>query len=428
MTGDRTDGPTVRRNLPSGFESLAHLFSPEDPCVGTLVIDAGDEWALPSPPDAGVEVILWGRLPRNERPTLDTLAFATRREAALLSLRLRRSAGFRVAELYRLPPVSRPGAVKRVIRSAALGGVLAELDRGAGQTRVIDAVATAAGATTLLSGVRPSGDGSALARIGLADGSRAELRVSRVGHPKDPERGRAALLAMQRAQVPLVPRPIRSGTTAGAAWATETSLTGAHVESLSARLLEEVTAFLARLPAGTSEASAVDDQVAMVADAFPGHAEALRAAAAAAGRWGQALPPVLVHGDLWVNNIFVADGRLSGIFDWDTWHPAGLPGIDLLNLIAAEARMVRRHDFGPLLVDEVWRWPKVVDALRPYFATRAVAFPDRAGLAAIGVAWWASRLAGSLHRASRPVEDPAWIRRNVDEVLDKIERLERDLG
>lgn len=423
-----TEAPSPRRVLPPSFESLAFLFSPEDQALATLVVEAGDAWSLPSPAHGSVDVLLWGQLPRNERPSLDSVAFASRRESALLSLRLRPPAGLRLAELHRLPPVSRAGIVRNLIRSAALGGVLVELVRGARPIRVIDAVATAAGAVSLLTGIRPSGDGSALARIELAHGTPAELRVSRLGHPKDPERGRAALLALQAADVSLVPRPIASGTTAGAGWATETVVAGDHVGTLTPDLLEQITAFLAGLPSGVADRYAVDDQLGAVAEVFPAHADALRATAEAVARWGDPLPPVLVHGDFWLNNLFVQDGRLSGVFDWDTWHPAGLPGTDLLNLVAAETRAVRRHDFGPLVVDEVWRSPDVVDALRPYFAARAIPFPDRAGLAAIGVAWWASRLAGSLYRASRPIEDPAWQRRNVDDVLDAIRRLEGDLG
>jgi hypothetical protein len=116
------------------------------------------------------------------------------------------------------------------------------------------------------------------------------------------------------------------------------------------------------------------------------------------------------------------------VFDWDTWHPAGVPGSDLLNLLAAEERTRSRRDFGPLLIREYWRSPEVLDAYAPYMAGRGLAMPDAAGLAAIGVAWWASRLEASLDRGGRPTDDPDWVARNLVEPLDRLERLERELG
>ena len=423
-----TTEPRLRSRLPPVFESLASLYGPADPAFRTLIVEAGDQWALPPSPAQEVDVLLWGRLGRNVRPSMDALPFAARRELAILRVRARPPAGLRLAELHRLPLVPRPGRIRRAIRAATLGGVLAELVRGDRPQRVIDAVALEAGAPSIGRGLRPSGDGSALGRLVLEDGTLAELRVSRVGHIKDPARGRDALLALAAGDVPLVPRPLRGGTTAGTAWATESVLTGEHVHALTRDLLDQIIRFLATLPAGPPGKRAVDDQLAEVAGIFPEHAAALRSVAATGERWGAALPPVLIHGDMWLNNVFVTDGRLTGVFDWDTWHPAGLPGTDLLNLLAAEARTQRGRDIGPLFVDGYWRSAEVLDALRPYFVARGLPFPDTAGLAAIAVGWWASRIAGSLHRARRLVDDPAWTRTNITDVLARFEELEPELG
>ena len=289
-------------------------------------------------------------------------------------------------------------------------------------------MAVAAGAPSIGRGLRPSGDGSALGRLVLDDGTLAELRVSRIGHTKDPARGHAALQALAAADVHLVPKPLRGGTTAGAVWSTESVITGEHVHTLTPDLLSRITTFVAGLPEGPTEPRAVDDQLAEAATIFPEHAAALRGVADATRRWGASLPSVLVHGDMWLNNVFVTDGRLSGVFDWDTWHPAGLVGTDLLNLLAAEARTQQRRDFGPLLIDDYWRSPDVVEALRSYFHARGLPFPDQAGLAAIALGWWSSRLYGALHRATRLIDDPAWTARNLDAALAKVERLERELG
>ena len=423
-----TEQPTPRSRVPPVFESLAYLYGPAEPSHPAVVVEASERWDLPRDPGPGVDVVLWGRHARNVRPSVSGIPFAVRRESSLTRLRARPPRGLHLAELHRLAPVSRPGRLRRPIRTALLSGALAELVRGDRPTRVIDAVAVAAGAPSISRGLRPSGDGSALARLDLDATTQAELRVARVGHTKDPARGRAALLALAAADVPLVPRPLGGGITAGAAWSTESVMSGQHVDALTPALLDQVIRFLAGLPSGPADRRAVDDQLAEVADVFPEHAVALRQVAALAARWGTSTSPVLVHGDMWLNNVFITDGRLSAVFDWDTWHPAGLPGTDLLNLLAADARTRQRHDVGELLVGDYWRSPEVVDALRVYTDARGIPFPDGAGLAAIAIGWWASRIAGSLHRAHRSIDDPRWVQRNVSEPLRRLEQLERDLG
>ena len=97
-------------------------------------------------------------------------------------------------------------------------------------------------------------------------------------------------------------------------------------------------------------------------------------------------------------------------------------------MLAAEARTRERRDIGPLLVEDYWRSQEVVDALTTYFRSRTWPFPDAAGLAAIATGWWASRMAGSLHRAFRQIDDPAWVQRNLVDALPRFEQLARELG
>jgi hypothetical protein len=428
-----TDDSGLRSRVPPEFESLAYLYQPADPAIESTIIEADERWLPPDPTGARADVVLWGRLARNERPSAGLVPIAIRREIAIARLRTRPPGGLHVADLHRLPPVRRPGLVRGPIRAATLGGVLVELVRRGGiggdrPTRVIDAVVTAAGSDPRGLRLRPSGDGSALARITLGDGTEAELRVAKAGHTKDPARGHAGLQALESARVPMVPRPLGSGMTAGAAWSAESVMTGGHVVALTPDLIEQVTSFLAGLPVGTGTRRAIDDHLDDVATFFPEHAASLSRVAAAAARWGAGLRPVLIHGDLWLNNLFTVDGRLTGVFDWDTWHPSGMPGIDLLTLLAADARTRERRDIGPLLVEDYWRSQEVLDALASYFQARGWAFPDAVGLAAIATGWWASRIAGSLHRALRQIDDPAWVQRNLVDVLPRFEQLDRELG
>lgn len=427
-----------RSRVPPAFPSLAYLYQPADPSIATSVVEADAHWTHPTDPGTRIDVLIWGRLARNARPGAADVADGVRRELAVRGLSANPPVGFRLAELHRLPPVRRPGRWRRPIRTFTLGGALAELVRssslgGARPNRVIDAVVMAAGSDPTGVRLRAAGDGSALARLEVDDVP-AELRVARAGHTKDPAKGHAALVALEAAGVEGVPRPLGGDITAGAAWSTETVVHGRHVQDLTPALLEQITAFTATLPTAAESGTvapgrrAIDDQLAAVADFFPEYAAALSEVAAAAARWGASLEPVLVHGDLWLNNVFTEDDRLTAVFDWDTWHPAGLPGTDILNLIAAEARTRERRDFGPLLATDYWREPEVVDALGAYFLARGWRAPDAAGLAAIATGWWASRIAGALNRATRQIDDPAWTRRNIADALPRFERLAKELG
>jgi phosphotransferase family enzyme len=425
--------PLRRSRVPPPFPALAYLYRPADPSIETAIVEADDRWSLPERPASEVDVLLWGRLPLNRRPSARSIGYASARELAIRRLRARPPSGFRIVDLHRLPPVRRPGAVRRHVRTVSLGGVFAELLRsdvfdGERPTRVIDAVVEAAGSTRLQPRVRPSGDGSALVRLTLADGVRAELRVAKAGHPKDLARGYAALRALADAGVDLVPRPLGLGKTAGAAWSTETVVPGRHVLALTTALLDDVISFLATMPAGAPHCSAIEDHLTEVIDFFPEHAAALRDVIAASRRWCAGLRPILIHGDLWLNNIFTVDGRLSAVFDWDTWHPAGLPGTDLLTLLAADARSRGHGDVGDLLSSDFWRRPEVADAFGAYFRARGEPVPDAAGQVAIATGWWASRMAGALHRGLRFIDDPAWVRRNMDDALPRFEQLAEELG
>ena len=59
---------------------------------------------------------------------------------------------------------------------------------------------------------------------------------------------------------------------------------------------------------------------------------------------------------------------------------------------------------------------------------RGEPMPDAAGQAAIATGWWASRMAGALHRGLRFIDDPVWVRRNMDDALPRFERLDQELG
>ena len=397
---------------PPIFASLAGLLRPVDPAVRWAVVEVAPDWSAAAPP-ADVDVLAWGRMQARGRPTPATLIQATRREVALARLRTRPPAGLHVVEIHRLPPVRRPGRVRQAIRRATMSGAIVELVRSDRPERRIDHVTAAAGATTPLR-LRPSGDGSALARLAVDAAGPVELRVAIVGHARDPLHGRAGLQALEAASIPRVPRPVAGGETAGVRWSTETALDGGHPRTLDATLTADTVALLAALPAGAPGPTSLRERLDRLATIFPRHADVLAATRAAAEAWTAHVTTVLEHGDVWLNNLLVTDGRLAGLIDWDTWHPAGLAGADVLSLIAQDARSGPERDLGDLFVARFWEEPSTRDVVDAYCRARGLAIPDGAARAAMAIGWWATATVLMTERAFRPAADPAWVARNVD--------------
>ena len=402
------------------FDYLASLFRPLGEGHVVRVVRLGDDWSIPRSGDLSGDVVIVGRMPVRGRPAPSTVVNGVRREVALVRLRLRPPAGLRVASVERLAPVHRPGRLRRLIRAATMGGLLIELAERPVRPRVIDAISAAAGGR-VTARLRPSGDGSAVSILELADGDRAVLRVVPDGHPDDVRHSRAALLALEAADVPAVPRPLAEGAIAGATWTTETFIKGGHIPRLTRGVLDDVVDVVARYPPGSAEDDALAAHFATVQRMRPGDAPILERIHDAARRWAGPAR-VLQHGDLWLHNVLVADGRLAGIIDWEVWHPNGLPGLDLLSLLAAEERSVNGRDTGDLLVDGYWHGDAVRAALERYFASRGEPPPDADRLAGIAIGWWASRIAFADGRIDQPARDPVWARRNIEAPIASIVR------
>ena len=413
--------------MPPVFRSLAALYEPSDPSVPRQVVELARDWAIPDGIDPTAEVVLLGRMPARGRPGVATTVHAVRRERAIRDLRRRRPGDRTIAAIHRLRPVERPGRVRRAIRFAWMHGALVELTRGDRPERVLDSVVRAAGSVGAEPRIRPSGDGSALARLVTRDGMSVELRVARTGHTKDPFRGHAALVALAESGVPQVPRPVGSGMTPAARWSTETVVPGRLVDRLPGTVIDDVVALCARFPGSAMPDRATREHLALVARTFPSERQRLQDAADAVSRWSTGQGSVLLHGDLWRGNILVADGRLAGLIDWDTWHPAGLPGVDVLGLAMTEARARTGLQLGELFSRDHWRSDSVLELLGRALGLRGTRTPDAAGVAAIAVAWWAGHVGSSIHRGRRPAADAGWVAHNLQGPLDRIERLVREL-
>jgi Phosphotransferase enzyme family len=259
--------------------------------------------------------------------------------------------------------------------------------------------------------LRPSRDGSALARLGGADGVPFELRVASIGGRKDPGRNADALTTLEHARVALVPRLYGRGEIAGASWTSESVLEGTITRHLTRAIVADVVSLCLQLPRG-DHATSLRDRMVRLRDRYP--------------RWGPVAiqlaeqatptaPAVVQHGDLWSGNLLASGGRLSGVVDWDTWHPAGLPGVDLLHLFSMQQRERTGKDIGGLWLSGVWRSPEFLAATSDYW--RAIGIrPGPDLLEAIGLDWWA----GQVFKRQTFAEDPSWVERNIDAVLDAV--------
>jgi aminoglycoside phosphotransferase (APT) family kinase protein len=122
------------------------------------------------------------------------------------------------------------------------------------------------------------------------------------------------------------------------------------------------------------------------------------------------------HGDLWSGNLLVADGRLTGVVDWDAWHPSAVPGTDLLHLIATEEVLRTRSCLGDVWRQQPWESPAFALAARDYWQALGVR-PSRQVLEAVGAAWWAGQVAHSIVMDAHLTHDGDWTERNVHAVL-----------
>jgi aminoglycoside phosphotransferase (APT) family kinase protein len=128
------------------------------------------------------------------------------------------------------------------------------------------------------------------------------------------------------------------------------------------------------------------------------------------------LPSVLRHGDLWRGNLLVDHERLIGVVDWDTWHPDGVPGTDLLHLVAFARALATRRSLAEVLSQRPWEDELFAVATRRYW-TEMGFHPSRDILEAIAVASWAGHTVANLDRYPESVSDDVWLGQHVKPLL-----------
>ncbi len=385
------------------IERIAFLLGPSDGS-GTFVA-AGDAWRLPGR-DAS-RAMVWGR---SALPSGSSRSFAARRalarERALAAARRGRA-----GRVHRIPPQALSGSRSRnALRGLLLGGAVVELPASDAVPRVLDAAAASAGVDITDGMLHLSSSGSILARVRARDGA-AMLRVGVSGAPGDPSRGAAALAHLSPISLP-VPRLLATGQVAGASWTLETALPGRRPPATSGEVARDVAALCAALPPGNGPPAAPRRDLEVLVTLLPDRADVLREIAHSLRGALRGLPSVLRHGDLWIGNLLVDAGRLSGVVDWDAWDPGAVPGADLLHLHATSRRIAERCELGEVWMGRPWRDAAYRSLLDPTVAS----IPEDV----LAIAWWAGEVRGTVSRHPARAVDERWLAVNVDAVLREL--------
>jgi hypothetical protein len=402
------------------FEDLAFLFLPAGADRTAKVIETDHRWR-PLPTRAEDEdVVLWGRGAIRSGTGLATSArSAIARERVLRSIHHGTFHDL-IVRVHRLPPPRLTGArVRERLRVALLGGALVELWSGPPSRRVIDVVAEEAGANQPVVHFRPGSGGSAIVRLRAADGGRFVLRVARKGTPGDPSRAADALATLGPLGLGPVPRPIDRGETAGGSWSSESLLSGRRPRHISTNVAAEIARLCSVLPRSDEPATAHQEDLLSVAGRFPQWEKQLNGAGEELRDLARAVPSVARHGDLWAGNILVRRDHVSGVVDWDAWHPAAFPGVDLVHLVAMDEADRRHRGLGRAWLGRPWLSDRFRSLASEYWASLRLV-PNSRFLEMLGVAWWANQVAASLRRLPHLAHDDRWVSSNVDLVMESL--------
>jgi Ser/Thr protein kinase RdoA (MazF antagonist) len=243
--------------------------------------------------------------------------------------------------------------------------------------------------------------------------------LAEIGAPGDPARTGETLEMLAGLRVDLAPRPLGRGTVASASWTIETLLPGRRPSRLTPELIREVAAALARFPRAEGPPQALEADLHGIVGGVPSRAERTgRLAESIAGELaaGPSVPSVLRHGDLWAGNLLVADGGLSGIIDWDAADRAGVPGSDLVQLVATELRGRQRRSLGAAFLARPWHSTEFRVAAAEYWPVIGIE-PSPRLIELAGLAWWAAEVNGTVSRLPHRATDERWLASNVDPVL-----------
>jgi hypothetical protein len=397
------------------------LLLPEGDHNAEGIVESDEHWSIDWSAISGGPAIVWGREP--VAPSAGVAALirnAARRERALTKLRRHAPGSLAVRAVHRWQPTVFELSRRSALRAAAAAGVLVELAGDAAPARLLDAAATAAGAHGPVRSVHPGTGGSLLARITTREGRPLILRVGEPGGPGDPLPGAAALERLAPHNLAAVPLPVGHGRVGHVAWSAESALPGKRPRRAVPDFGSQAAQFCLNLPRSLESPAAFREDIEAIGSHLPELSGPVSRVGAAQGAAVASLPSVMRHGDLWAGNLLVERNRLTGVVDWDGWHPAGVPGTDLLHLLAMQDAVATRRSLGEVWLERPWEWDTFTEMTARYWDVLDVA-PDREVRQAVGWAWWANQVRCSLARMPELARDERWLSRNVRLVLAAFE-------
>jgi aminoglycoside phosphotransferase (APT) family kinase protein len=237
-----------------------------------------------------------------------------------------------------------------------------------------------------------------------------------------------ALRVLRRSDVPppvaeRVPWPLADGRSGLGDWSLERRLAGGRPGALPPALEEQCVDFLValhRCSPGSIDAFA-RERAELVADAAGREAGTLRALAQRLDGALSPLPAGFGHGDFFLGNMLVEDGRLTGVVDWDAAGPARPPLVDLIHLRHLAAHPTRDEDWGPSIVDHLLPWAHGGgDEVARGYCRRLGFEGDARTLEALALTYWLDRTAYQLRTHLHRRGQPRWLERNVVAVLQAV--------
>ena len=216
-----------------------------------------------------------------------------------------------------------------------------------------------------------------------------------------------------------IPWPLRRGREGLADWSLERLLPGTRApRDVPRPLLDDCIDFLVALGGvrGDDPARTFAELGETAASALaPDRQAAVVQVAAALERRLGGVPRCFAHGDFFSGNILSEDGRLSGVVDWDSAGPGGLPLLDLLHLLVTRAGPFADQDWGGAVFERLLPLARQGgdDAVRRY--CREVGLQSDPELLETFVwAYWLDYTAYQLRTHLLRRSQPKWIQRNVE--------------
>ena len=334
-----------------------------------------------------------------------------RRERIVFAAKRRTPQGLIVDRVFRLLPIAPRTGRSGVFRRLALGGVIVDQQLPGCSKSHLDRILTSAGITSV--DQLAIGSGDTLLAICQGAERRVVLRVGLLHQPGDPSHAFEGLHLLTSYR--LVPDPIGAGRIGDWAWTCESAVDGRRSTRELAAVVPAVSEFLATLPR-RREPPNLRRELEVVATHLPDTAPILARLGARLDATFADVASVMRHGDLWSGNLLVLGGDLVGVVDWDWWSPAGVPGTDLLHLMATDTRHRQGRSLGAVVRSRPWELPSVSGPLARLLAAQAVD-PSPDLLASVGTAWWLTQISGDLHRNPTLAADTRWVQENVSSVL-----------